>query len=218
MPTRSGPCGDGAHERNSLVYWVSCRSDARSERKAQPPRSSSAAVRSANAASAWTCGTSAAMTRWPSVWPTIAEPHGGRDEVRDEGETERLEGSARAGCRGRPPRRRPRPDRRPARTTRSQEAADRRRRARLRSDRGDEGVALRRRLEPALGGGGERQREFGDLGEPSASPAERRGRPPRIGSRRCGPSRRREGCRASPRGSPRPSDHRPRAAHSSPCE
>ena len=41
-------------------------------------------------------------------------------------------------------------------------------RARLRSDRADEGVALRRRLELPLGGGRERQRERGDLGEPCA--------------------------------------------------
>ena len=33
------------HERNSLVYWVSWRMAARSERKAQPPRSSSVAAR-----------------------------------------------------------------------------------------------------------------------------------------------------------------------------
>src|SRR5262249_41510562 len=56
------------HERNSLVYWVSCFMDAMSARSAAPPSSSSVAPSAAAATSAIT-GLNAAMMRWPSVWP-----------------------------------------------------------------------------------------------------------------------------------------------------
>ena len=49
MPTRKGPCVC-AHDRNSLVYCVSCCSDARSERQQAPPRSSSVDVLARRAA------------------------------------------------------------------------------------------------------------------------------------------------------------------------
>src|SRR5262249_25396319 len=57
------------HDRNSRVYWVSWRMPARSARNAAPPTSSSG-VSSARVAVAETAPSSAASTRWPSVWPS----------------------------------------------------------------------------------------------------------------------------------------------------
>ena len=147
-----------------------------------------------------------------------AEPHRGRDEVRDEGEAERLQGRLErdfvAGRRD-ADRDRVGDRRRPTLPSGGSIAGQ----GQLRTDRADEGVALRRRLEPALRGGRERQRELGDLGEPCAvagagGPVGRREQDGVVSGRAEGE----KVCRASPRGSPRPSDHRPRAAHSSPCE
>ncbi len=50
------------------MYWVSCFIEAMSARSAAPPRSSSEAP-SAAIAMAATTGASAAMMRWPSLWP-----------------------------------------------------------------------------------------------------------------------------------------------------
>ena len=55
-----------AHERNSLVYWVSCRMLARSARNAALPSPSSGVIR-ARAAAAATTASRPASTRWPSV-------------------------------------------------------------------------------------------------------------------------------------------------------
>src|ERR1051325_8609437 len=57
------------HERNNLVYWVSCSRLARSARNAALARSASGVV-SALLAVASTTGSSAASTRWPSLWPS----------------------------------------------------------------------------------------------------------------------------------------------------
>ena len=54
------------HDRNSLVYCVSCRMLAMSARNAAPPTSASG-VASARAAHPATTDSSAARTRWPSV-------------------------------------------------------------------------------------------------------------------------------------------------------
>src|SRR5262245_7325551 len=57
-----------SHEPNSLVYWVSCETDARSTISAAAPRSSRPAVRARSLASS-TASSSAAIARCPSVWP-----------------------------------------------------------------------------------------------------------------------------------------------------
>src|SRR6185437_2371836 len=57
------------HERNSLVYWVSWRSEAMSARKAQPPMSSRVAAR-VSAATRRTAGSSAASTATPTLCPS----------------------------------------------------------------------------------------------------------------------------------------------------
>src|SRR5215472_3148421 len=57
------------HERNNLVYWVSCAIDARSTMKAAEPRSSIVAS-SASALAANTASSSLARASCPSVWPS----------------------------------------------------------------------------------------------------------------------------------------------------
>ena len=57
------------HERNSLVYCVSCCNEARSERQQALPIVLER--RRGIAADALDAGTSPASTRWPSVWPTM---------------------------------------------------------------------------------------------------------------------------------------------------
>src|ERR1700712_1904439 len=61
--------GGHGHERNNLVYWVSCRMAARSDRKVHPPRSSRVASL-VFAATPSIAGSSAASTRSPAVWPS----------------------------------------------------------------------------------------------------------------------------------------------------
>src|SRR5215203_3820171 len=56
------------HDRNSLVYWVSCRNEPRSARNVAPPMWSSVSSGTA-AASAATAGASPATTRVPPVCP-----------------------------------------------------------------------------------------------------------------------------------------------------
>ena len=94
------------------------------------------------------------------------EAHRGRDQVRDEAESERLQGRLeRDFVAGRRDRDR---DRIGDRLGPHLLQEGHRRAGPAAQDRADEGIALRRRLEPALGGGRERQRERGDLGEPCA--------------------------------------------------
>src|SRR5262245_26100832 len=57
-----------SHERNSLVYSVSCETDASSTITAAAPRSSRPAVMARSPASR-TASSSAAIARCPSVWP-----------------------------------------------------------------------------------------------------------------------------------------------------
>src|SRR5690606_6252457 len=57
------------HDRNSLVYWVSCRMEHQSTIGVAEPRSSRSAA-SATRAAASTAGSSAAWMRSPSVWPS----------------------------------------------------------------------------------------------------------------------------------------------------
>ena len=120
--------GRSAHERNSLVYWVSWRSDARSERKAAPPRSSRVASRR----EARKRLDERQQRRDDPLAVGLAddaEADRGRDEVRDEAADEGLERPAERRCRGPPRRPRPRPDRRPARARRRVSSIDRRRTA-----------------------------------------------------------------------------------------
>src|SRR6202008_1112975 len=55
----------GCHERNSLVYWVSCDIDARSSINAADPRSSMLAVMACSPPSS-IASSSSAIARWPS--------------------------------------------------------------------------------------------------------------------------------------------------------
>src|SRR6267142_562775 len=56
------------HDRNNLVYWVSCFIDARSNMNAADPRSSIVVSIACSVASR-TARSRAAIARWPSVWP-----------------------------------------------------------------------------------------------------------------------------------------------------
>ncbi len=64
-----GAVGGAGHERNSLVYWVSCFMLAMSARKTAPPSASSGRSRVASTTASIT-GPRPAMMRWPSVWPS----------------------------------------------------------------------------------------------------------------------------------------------------
>ncbi len=198
-----------AHDRNSLVYCVSCRSDARSERKAQPPRSSRPAV-SANAASVLDSRQKRRDHALAVGLADDAEPHGGRDEVRDEGEKESLKALVQRHAVAR---------RHDADRDRigdgigpdAPEAVERGAGPGF-CRGGHEGVALRRRLQPALGGVGERQGEFGAFSERFSIARQSRAiGSRRIGWRRCGPRHRRGGRTTSLPGSPHRSRLRPHA-------
>src|SRR5262249_16846953 len=58
-----------SHERNSRVYWVSCRIDEKSTISAAEPRSPMQAVRARSLASS-TASSNSASARCPSVWPS----------------------------------------------------------------------------------------------------------------------------------------------------
>src|SRR4029077_15016628 len=57
-----------SHERNNLVYWVSCAMEARSTMNAADPRSSIVALSASTLAARIACSSSA-MASWPSVCP-----------------------------------------------------------------------------------------------------------------------------------------------------
>src|SRR3546814_16388815 len=68
------------HERNSLVYWVSCCMEQRSTIGTAVPQSSSFVV-SALATADSATGIRAASARWPSVWPRSDERRVGKECV-----------------------------------------------------------------------------------------------------------------------------------------